>query len=111
LTPFERLDRLPPIPFRTSRIDAPAVDLADGRVSGLQRTPEQKRMFPTLLTVRRGPTAPADAHVSVPYRTQWFRIEDRDKGSRRIFHVMMFMFALTETGTERAGPVVTIPAR
>ena len=94
-----------------SRIDVPAVDLAEGRVSGLQRTPEQERMFPPLLTVRCGPSAPADAYVSVQYRNQWFWIEDRDRQSKQIFNFIMFMFSLAETRTEQAAPIVTIPAR
>jgi hypothetical protein len=94
-----------------SHIDVPAVDLAAGSVSGLQRTPEQERMFPTLLSVRCGPSAPEDAHVSVQYRKQWFWIEDGDRQSKQIFNFMMFMFSLTDTGTELATPVVTIPAR
>jgi len=94
-----------------SHIDVPAVDLAEGRVYGLQRTPEQERMFPPLLTVRCGPSAPGDAFVSVHYRNQWFWIEDRDRQSKQMFNFMMFMFSLTETGAAQAAPIVTIPAR
>jgi len=94
-----------------SHIDVPAVDLAEGRVSGLRRPPEQERMFPTLLAVRGGPTVPADAHVSVHYRNQWFWIEDRDRQSKQIFNFLMFVFSLTEPGAGQAAPVVTIPAR
>jgi len=94
-----------------SHIDVPAADLAEGRVSGLQRTPDQERIFPPLLAVRGGPSAPDDAYVSVQYRKQWFWIEDRDRQSKQIFNFMMFMFSLTEAGTEQAAPIVTIPAR
>ena len=94
-----------------SHIDVPEVDLAEGSVYGLQRTPEQEQMFPPLLTVRCGPSAPGNAYVSVNYRNQWFWIEDRDIQSKQMFNFMMFLFSLTETGTEQAAPVVTIPAR
>jgi hypothetical protein len=94
-----------------SHIDVPEVDLADGSVYGLQRTPEQERMFPRLLTVRCGPSAPVNAHVSVHYRSQWFWIEDRDRQSKQMFNFLMFLLSLTETGTPQAAPIVTISAR
>lgn len=92
-------------------IDVPEADLAEGRVYAPQRTPEQERMFPPLLRVRCGATAPSDAHVAVKYRNQWFWIDDRDSGSKQIFNFMMFMFSLTETGSAQAAPIVTVPAR
>jgi hypothetical protein len=95
----------------SSYIDVPAEDLSEGRVYGIQRTPDQERMFPPLLTVRCGRLAPGDAHVSVNYRNRWFWIEDRDKQSKQIFNFLMFMFSLTETGSTQAAPIVTVPAR
>ena len=68
-------------------------------------------MFPTLLTVRCGSSAPGNAHVSIHYRNQWFWIEDRDRLSKQMFNFLMFLFSLTETGTPQAAPIVTIPAR
>ena len=53
-----------------SYIDVPAVNLAEGSVYGLQRTSEQKRMFPPLLTGRCGPSAPGNAYVSANYSNQ-----------------------------------------
>ena len=94
-----------------SYIDVPEVDLAEGSVYGLQRTPEQEQMFPPLLTARCGPSAPGNTHVSVSYRNQWFWIEDRDRQSKQMFNFLMFLFSLTETGPAQAAPIVTIPAR
>jgi len=94
-----------------SYIDVPEVDLAKGSVYGLQRTPEQERMFPPLLTVRCGPSAPGNAYVSVKYRDQWFWIEDQDRKSKQMLNFVMFLFSLTDTGTAQAAPIVTIPAR
>lgn len=94
-----------------AHIDVPETDLAEGRVYSLQRTPEQQRMFPPLISVRTGSSAPGDAHVAVRYRGQWFWIDDRDKQSKLIFNFMMFMFSLTDTGTTQAAPLVTVPAR
>ena len=94
-----------------SHIDVPAVDLAEGRVYRFQQTPEQEQMFPSMLTVRCGPSAPVDAFVSVHYRNQWFWIEDRDIKSKQMLNFLMMMFSLTETGTAAAAPIVTVPAR
>ena len=94
-----------------SYIEVPTVDLAEGRVYGLQRTPEQERVFPPLLTVRGGPSAPGYAYVSDNYRNQRFWIDDRDRQSKQMFNYMMFMFSLTETGTPPVSPIVTVPAR
>jgi hypothetical protein len=94
-----------------SHIDVPEADVAEGRVYGLQRTPEQEQMFPTLISVRTGATPPADAHVSVHYRNQWFWIDDRDRQSKAVFNFLMFMFSLTDTGPSQAAPLVTVPAR
>lgn len=94
-----------------SGIDVPETDVAEGRVYGLQRTPEQKRMFPPLIVVRTGPAAPGDAYVSVSYRNRWFWIDDRDKQSKQIFNFMMFVFSLTDTGAQQAAPLLTIPAK
>ena len=95
----------------SSYIEVPAEDVAEGRVYGIERTSDQERMFPSLLTVRCGSAAPVDAHVSVNYRNQWFWIEDRDKQSKLIFNFMMMLFSLTETGPAQVAPIVTVPAR
>jgi hypothetical protein len=94
-----------------SQFDVPEVDLAEGSVYGVQRTPQQKRMFPPLLTVRCGPSAPGNAYVSVHYRNHWFWVEDRDIQSKQMFNFTMLLFSLTETGAAQAAPIVTIPAR
>jgi hypothetical protein len=95
-----------------SYIDVPPTEVAEGRVDGPQRTPEQQRMFPALLNVRHGSSQPDDAHVAVRYRGQWFWIDDRDRQSKVIFNFLMLMFSLTETGAIQAGtPVITVPAR
>ena len=94
-----------------SMIDVPAADLSEGRVYSPRRTPEQERMFPPLLTVRHGATAPEDAYVSIRYRNQWFWIDDRDPQSKSMFNSLLLMFSLTETAQTQAAPLVTIPAR
>lgn len=94
-----------------SYIDVPADDIAEGRVYGLQRTAEQERMFPPLLTVHHGPSQPDDAYVAIRYRNQWFWIDDRDRQSKSILGFLMMMFSLTEGAPAQTAPVVTVPAR
>ena len=94
-----------------SHIDVPAADVAEERVYRPERTAEQERMFPPLITVNTGASAPVDANVAVRYRDQWFWIDDRDQQSKRILTFLMMMFSLTESVPTQAAPVVTIPAR
>ena len=94
-----------------SYFDVPEADLAEGSVYRVQRTPQQQQLFPPLINVRCGPSAPGNAYVSVHYRNQWFWIDDRDITSKQTFNFTMLLFSLTETGSEPAAPIVTIPAR
>ena len=94
-----------------SYFDVPETDRTEGSVYGVRRTPQQERMFPPLITVRCGPSAPGNAYVSVNYRNHAFWIDDRDIQSKQMFNFTMLLFSLTETGTEQAAPIVTIPAR
>jgi hypothetical protein len=92
-------------------VEIPALDIAEGRVSSPQRTAEQQRLFPPLLVVRNGASRPDDSYVAVPYRNQWFWIDDRDRQSKEILNFLMIMFSLTEAGPSQGAPVVTVPAR
>jgi hypothetical protein len=94
-----------------SYIDVPAADLSEGRVYKPQRTPAQERMFPQLINVRNGPSAPEDAYVSIRYRNLWFWIDDRDLQSKAMFNSLLLLFSLTETAQSQAAPLVTIPTR
>jgi hypothetical protein len=94
-----------------SALDVPATDIAEGRVFSPQWSAEQQRMFPALLSVRNGPAAPPDAYAAVPYRNQWFWIEDRDQRSKQVMSFLMVMFSLTEGAPAQSAPVVTVPAR
>jgi hypothetical protein len=94
-----------------SYIDVPAADIAEGRVYSPQRTAEQERAFPPLITVHHGASPPDDAYASVRYRDQWFWIDDRDRGSKFHLTFLMIMFSLTEGAPTQNAPVVTVPAR
>jgi hypothetical protein len=94
-----------------SQIDVPAADIAEGRVYRPQRTVEQERLFPPLVTVHTAASPPEGAYVAVRYRDQWFWIDDRDQQSKRTLTFLMMAFSLTESVAPQAAPVVTIPAR
>ena len=43
-------------------------------------------------------------------RTHWFWIDDRDWRSKRTLSVVLFLFTLTDSGSNEHLPVLTIPA-
>src|SRR5688572_11172269 len=94
-----------------SFIQVPAKDRDEGRVYMPERDPEVDRLYPPLLRIESSADSPADAHVAVRYRNNWFYIDDRDHDSKSAFNFLMLLFSLTETGTAQAAPVVTVPAR
>ncbi len=94
-----------------SYVDVPQADVAEGRVYSPQRSAEQLQQFPPLLTVHHGSSRPDDAHAAIPYRNQWFWIDDRDQRSKQTLTFLMLMFSLTEGGESQGAPVVTVPAR
>jgi hypothetical protein len=61
------------------------------------------------LLVRSARERPADVYAAVPYRDHWYWIEDRDLRSKRAFAFIMFLFTLSDAGTQERLPVLTIP--
>jgi len=95
----------------SSYIDVPAANV------------EQKRTFPSpapelvngapvpgLIRILSSPQKPDDAFAAVPYRQDWYWIDDKDFPSKRLFTFIMFLFTLTDTGERQGAPIVTIPA-
>jgi len=95
----------------SSFISVPERDVAEHRVSPTAE-PETgpSGPIPPLIRIASSPDRPADAFVSVPYRSSWFWIDDRDIPSKRLFSFLMFIFTLVETGTKESPPIITIPA-
>ena len=95
-----------------SYIDVPPSEVAEGRVYAPARSTDQERLFPPLIRVRNGESAPADAYVALRYRDRAFWIDDRDYASKTNLNILMMMFSLAETSAARGvSPVVTIPVR
>lgn len=95
----------------SSFIAVPEAHVAEQRV-GPTAEPEvgPGGPVPPLIRIASETARPPDAFVAVPYRDQWFWIDDRDMPSKRLFSFMMFFFTLVETGGKEGAPVVTIPA-
>jgi len=94
----------------SSYIDVPAADV------------EQKRTFPSpepelvngvpvpaLIRILSSSQKPDDAYAAVPYRQEWYWIDDKDFASKRLFSFIMFLFTLTDTGDKQGAPIITIP--
>ena len=64
---------------------------------------------PPLIRILSSPQNPGDAFAVVPYRQDWYWIDDKDLASKRLFSFIMFLFTLTETGDKQGAPVITIP--
>lgn len=92
-------------------IEVPGEDVSRGRTIMATRQPNapdpRDRPFVRILS---GPTPPADAFTAVRYHDTWYRIDDRDFASKRIFTFLMMFFSLAETGVAPQAPVLTIPA-
>jgi len=91
-------------------IDLPASDATSGRVlPGLRQAGEEAAT--PLVHIRSGTAAPDMAYAAVPYKGQWYWIDDTDIASKRTFTFLMILFSLAETGQAPAAPVVTVPSR
>jgi Tfp pilus assembly protein PilV len=113
-----------------SQTDVPAEDVAEGRatpgweaVSAQSEAVVQSATAPVDTAVTNGVNAirlirihcaksqPQDAFVAIPYRSNWFWIDDRDLKSKRTFSFMMLLFTLADTGERENLPLITIPAQ
>lgn len=64
---------------------------------------------PPLIRILSSPESPSDAFAAVPYRQEWYWIDDKDLASKRLFTFIMFLFTLTETGDKPGVPIITVP--
>jgi hypothetical protein len=83
---------------------------------------EQKRTFPSpapeivngapvppLIRILTSSQKPDDSFAAVPYRQEWYWIDDKDFASKRLFTFIMFLFTLTDTGEKQGAPIITVP--
>ena len=90
-----------------SYIDVPAKDIKEGRVA--LSSDENVPGIPPLIRIQSDVSRPENALVTIPYRDNWFWIDDTDLASKRIFSFLMMLFSLTETGEKYSVPIVTVP--
>ncbi|HKE94422.1 MAG TPA: hypothetical protein VKB34_08975 [Povalibacter sp.] len=89
------------------RVEVPAEHLREGRVGpGLSTdNPAPSGTF----SIHSSTAEPTDAFVKVNYRDHWFWIDDRDLRSKRAFALVLLLFTLTDTSSDRNLPLLTIP--
>jgi hypothetical protein len=92
-------------------IEVPDTDRKEGRVMMGAASAPGVALVGQLVHVMSGPSAPADAYASVPYRGRWFWVDDRDTTSKLRFTILMLLSSLAETGLAQPPPVVTVPSR
>jgi hypothetical protein len=92
-----------------SQIEVPDKDIAERRVGPTFRSdPTLGAMAEPLVRIHCSARKPADASAAVPYRGQWFWIDDKDYPSKGMFSAVMLLFSLTETGGKGEAPIVTV---
>jgi len=95
----------------SSYIEVPPASIAERRTFP---TPAQEFVsgtpVPPLIKISSSAESPGDAFAAVPYRKEWYWIDDKDLPSKRLFSFIMFLFTLTETEGKQGAPVITIPA-
>jgi hypothetical protein len=90
-------------------IDVPDADRAEGRV--LPTLVAGGAPASQLVHVLSGPSAPANAYASIPYRGRWYWVADTDLVSKLRFTLLMILSSLAESGTAPVTPVITVPSR
>jgi hypothetical protein len=90
-------------------IELPAAHVASGRAS--PRGQAGASPVPALVRIQSGTAMPAEPYAAVPYKDQWYWIDDNDLGSKRTFTFLLILFSLAETGQTSVAPLVTVPSR
>jgi hypothetical protein len=91
-------------------VELPAMHAKDGRALPGRRQAGDIETKP-LVHIRSGTEAPSDAYAAVPYKGQWYWIDDTDIASKRTFTFLLILFSLAETGQTSVAPIVTVPSR
>ena len=94
----------------SSYIEVPAASAAERRTFPTPAT-EMINGAPVapLIRIRSSRALPDDAFAAVPYKDEWYWIDDKDLPSKRLFSFIMFLFTLTETEGKQGAPIITVP--
>jgi hypothetical protein len=88
-------------------VEVPLEDLREGRA--LPGASMDQPVPDGSFRIHSGTEEPADCYIAVHYRNRWFWVDDRDLRSKRAFALIMLLFTLSDTGSDRALPLLTIP--
>jgi len=94
-----------------SQVEVPKEDVSQGRAPAGWESLTNGVNAHRLVKICCSKDAPKDAFVAIPYRDNWFWIDDRDLKSKRTFTFMMLLFTLADTGEKDPLPLITIPAQ
>jgi len=93
-------------------IDVPAAHVERGLVTVTRDTQggifDWRRLTGDILRVKTSPGRPAAAAIAVPYRGQWFYIEDSDLESKSTFALLLEMFNMSADAKLGATPALTL---
>jgi hypothetical protein len=93
----------------SSTVEVPPEHISEKRVNQTMES-DGDGIKGNMINIHCSNEKPDDAFVAVPYRKNWFWIDDRDFRSKKFFSFLMFVMTLTETGGKEGAPVVTINA-
>jgi hypothetical protein len=94
----------------SSQVDVPAKHVTDGRtVPVLSRPDSGDEAIGQIIDIKSSKDKPVKAYTAVKYQDHWFWINETDFKSKRAFTFLMILFSMTESGSNDALPMVTIP--
>ena len=95
----------------SASINVPPSHVEEGRTPGTRVFETDKPGgFRPLIKVLSGSQRPGDAFVAIPYRGQWFWVEDKDYPSKTMFSFLLILLSLTDVDPGKGAPIITIPA-
>jgi len=95
----------------SASINVPPAHVEEGRTPGTRVFETDKPGgFRPLIQVLSGAQRPGDAFVAIPYRGQWFWVEDKDYPSKAMFSFLLILLSLTDVDPGKGAPIITIPA-
>jgi hypothetical protein len=91
----------------SSHAEVPAEDIAQGRARPDAPIAEGSEY---LVRVRNSPEKPTDVYTSVRYCDTWYWVDNKDLKSKGVMTFLVMLFAIMESGSQHAAPLVTVPA-
>ena len=94
-----------------TQVDVPPEHVVEGRtVSAVAGSGNFNDDLGQYIKINSSLDKPENAYTAVNYKGHWFWVDDRDYKSKRAFAFLMILFSLTESGSQKDLPLVTIPA-